>query len=173
MAIRDKVISRQNSPYPRQDVLAVNNTGRALTAADIGGIVLIDWLPSGNAVSAIAPSTAALIATRMKAVVTSLGNQANVTPGAVGANITVTLQGEIPVITPNATAAKDPLVVGATQATGTTILAAVAVQAIGAVGTWTSGVVAAALVANASGNNTTATSCFFDGTQFDSSFIKD
>lgn len=172
MSFRDKIISRQSSPYPRQDVIAVNNTGRALTTADLGGIVLLDWLASGNLVSAIAPSTAALIATHVKAVVTSLGNQANITPGSVGSNIVVTIEGEIPVQTPTGTAAKDPMVVGATAATGTTVLAAVAVQAIGTVGTWTAPVVAAALVANASGS-TAATTCFFDGSQFGQAFIKD
>src|SRR5665213_4033765 len=146
MSIRDKVISRQNSPYPLQTEVAVNNTGRALTAADIGGIVLLDWLPSGNPLSAIAPSSAAFIARYRKAVVIGLLTQANSTPGAVGSNILVALQGEIPVLVPNGTANKDPLEIGATQATGTTVLAPVTVQALGAVGVWGSPVAAICLL---------------------------
>lgn len=168
MGVHDRVISRQDGSFPRSEATAINNTGRDLTAADIGGLVLLDWLPSGSNLSAINPSSAALIATYRKGIVIDLLSGA----GKVGKKIRVLLQGEDQALVATGVANKDPLVVGATATSGTTSLASVTAVAAGTVGTYTQGVVAAALAANASGS-VTLTNVFFDGSSIGAAFIKD
>lgn len=148
MSVQRKPLSRINAPYPRLEEIVINNTGADLASTDIGGVVLLDWTPSGTNGSAIAPSTAAKIATYRKALVLDLLGS-----GKQGTKIRVLLQGEESALVPTGVSAKDPLVVGTPAATGTTPLAA-----------GTGGGLAAALAANSSGS-TALTQVFFDGTE--------
>ena len=168
MSLARKAIGRLNAGYPRLEAIVINNTGADLTQAMVGGVLLLDWLPSGSNQSAIAPTTLALIAGCRKAVLLDLLGS-----GKQGTKVKVLLQGEDSLLVPTGTTAKDRLLITSVSATGVTALSAIAAQTVGSTGQeiYTNPICAAALAANASGS-VTLTSCFFDGTDFNAAYLK-
>lgn len=155
-----KPMGRQNSPYPRSEAIAINNTGADLTSSDIGKVVALDWTPSGTNLSAIA-LTQTNQAKFRKALVLSAGLQS--------AKINVLLQGEDSALLPNTAVKGDVFVAIGSTNSGATAVSAIAATALtgGIVGTSSAvtpiSSIATALAANATTGTLISTPVFFDG----------
>lgn len=170
MSIHPKNVSRANDMYPIWDQDAVNNLGSDIA---VGDLVLIDWTASGDPVSLIAPFTALLVTTRMKAIVKTQPNSNGILSGATGA---VRVQGVINAgLKPGqATTNKDPAIVDlGGSATDNGLVTNVAVQAPGTNSTYIQHVVGYFLETKTSTSTAQTVSMIFDGTHVNALFLKD